>query len=727
MQLVDLPEDGKVRMYDYKEGARLIVDRALRSTKLVKGKKERKRTYYNVVMAFDIETTQLDNLNYDKERDPKQLAKFNITFCWQCSIEGCFIFGRNIEEFFEMLDTAAEELDSIVICYIHNIAYEYNNLCDYFLNGIEDRENDIFFKTRSTPLYFRYRKRFEFRCSKLLTSKGLAKVGKEIGYNKLVGDFDYNVQRDVNTVLTPMELNYCYRDVMILDKFLHKERDDYCRITKKKVCHICHLPFTKTGYVRQDVQKNFSYKPAGRHVLSQTELDEKKYDDISPALWGGYTHTNYRYIAIEVADPFHVDIKSAYPGSMLEEDGFPYCLMLSELNRLDTFLGNLHNKKRAVIAKVTFKNIKMKRGQVPYIPAGKCKMEGVKIVENGKVLYCDELTLVACDVDLNIIEQAYDFKWDDITLHYYYFGIKEPLPYTVIMLVAKYFTGKSSLRDVLGMEAEYQLSKAQLNALYGMMCQALKHMKYEIRNGLAKEIGMEYEPAKTLPYQWAIYVTAYTRRLIYSMILIMQRNNTFIYSDTDSIFFKKDPEAIQAILEHNNNQIARLRVLQKLHYNLIPKNPKGKEQYLFTLDFEDCTPEKSEILNFCSIGAKRYYQQRAPGLYDVTFSGLRATKIEKDEETGERWNGTNTQWLIDEYGTLHNAFMEIKKGTVSIPYKEGVDKLSNFNIRSNFVGELNGIRYERPCTYTLYPQSITLSLNHDLRAFLESPEVDDYD
>ena len=71
--------------------------------------------------------------------------------------------------------------------------------------------------------------------------------------------------------------------------------------------------------------------------------------------------------------------------------------------------------------------------------------------------------------------------------------------------------------------------------------------------------------------------------------------------------------------------------------------------------------------------------------------------------------------------------MEIKKGTVSIPYKEGVDKLSNFNIRSNFVGELNGIRYERPCTYTLYPQSITLSLNHDLRAFLESPEVDDYE
>lgn len=722
MERLSLPEDGDVQVYDYKEGARLIVDRAFKSQKLSKGRKERRRTYYDVIMSFDIETTKLLNLNYNPRTDPNSIKYFNITFCWQCSIDGYFIFGRDIRDFFRMLDMAAAELDGLIICYIHNIAYEFNNLCDYFMAGIEDPDNDIFFKSRSTPLYARYRGAFEFRCSKLLTAKGLAKVGKEIGYNKLTGDFDYNIQRDTDTVLTPLELNYCYRDVMILDKFIAMERTNYCTHEHKKVCSVAHLPFTSTGYVRANVQKDFSYKPAGKYILKQSELTADEYHEIAPALWGGYVHGNFRYIGKAVYDPFHLDIISAYPGSFLEPDGFPYALTRAIIGSVKTLRANLADPKRAVIAKIVYKKIKMKKGMVPYIPAAKTESSR-EIVENGKVLYAEDLSIIACDVDLKLIEQGYDFDWDDVTVEYFYFGIKKPIPYNIITLIETYFNAKTTLKGVPGRELDYAYGKAKLNAIFGMSGQALEHTVYKIIDGVVKEAGMEYQTAKTLPYQWAIYITAYTRRLIYKMITIMQEENVFIYSDTDSIFFKYSKRAMDAVLQHNRERMEYLEELRKLHYNIVPKNPDGVPQYLFTLDFEDCTPTETHIKEMCTIGAKRYYQIKDNGLSYVTFSGLRATKPDEKKKI----NGYNTQRLIDKYGSLLKAFETIKESSVTLPYVEGVDKMSNYNVRSDFRGVLNGKEYRRPCTYTLYPQSIQLSLNHDLKAFLISEVIADYE
>lgn len=728
-----LPHEGKeIDIYTPDEGAQLIIDCALSSKLITKGAKKNRRYYYGCIMSFDIETTKLVNLNYDPKYHPESYHYFNITFCWQVCIDGKFIFGRKPEDFFNMLDAAATGLNGYVICYIHNIAYEFNNLRDFFYSGVADPENDLFFKSRSTPLYTRYRSAFEFRCSKNLTGKSLAAIGESIGYNKLKGDFDYSLQRDHNTVLTPEEVNYCYRDVMILYKYLSIERDNYCSINHKKVTHISHLPFTSTGYVRADMQKYFSRTGHGRYVLQHTELTADEYAEIAPALWGGFTHTNYRYVGIEVSNPLHVDITSAYPGAFLEPDGLPDKFTRARICSKETLLFNLSCKDRAVIAKLKMENVKLKKGGIPYIPAAKGEYNKDKtIIENGKILYAPELTIICCDVDIKLIMEAYDY--DAMSPDYFYFGFKHKAPYSVVMLIEKYFNAKTTLKGVAGAEVEYDYSKRKINAIYGMSCQALLHAVYKLVNGTVRETGVKYESAKTLPYQWSIYITAYTRRLIYSMIQIMQRNNSFIYSDTDSIFFKYDPIAIAAIEDHNRRQREHLQELQKLHFNIIPKNPKGVPQYLFTLSYEDSRPvpdpehpTTSDILTFCSIGAKRYYQEKAPGLYDVTFSGLRATKITKDKD-GKKINGYNTQRLIDIYGSLHAAFEQIKSAWVDLPYIEGVDKMSNYNMTGDFRGELNGIEYRRPCTYTLYPQSTTLSLNYDLKKFLISEVRHDYD
>jgi len=715
MQNLTLPHDGAVECYNWKEGARLLVDRARCSGQIAKGAKKNRRFYYDVIMAFDIETTKLSNLNYNPGFDPECLHYFNICFCWQVMIDGAFIFGRKPEEFFEMLDTAAAELEGYIICYIHNIAYEFNNLRDFFMRGVSGPD-DIFMKSRSTPLYLRYKNAFEFRCSKLLTGKSLAKIGADIGYEKLTGDFDYSVLRDYETELTPLEMNYCFRDVNILYKFLTAERVNFCAAYKKRVTHISHLPYTVTGYVRIDVKKIFSNTAHGRYILKQTALTMQEYLEICGAMWGGYTHANFRYIGDELKNIWHVDIVSAYPGAFLTPDGFPFALVRSRDPTTENFMLNLNDPERAVIGRITFHDLQLKRGGVPYVPASKSAMDAGAIVENGKVLFTNTCTITACDVDFHLIMGAYEYSKIDVD--YYYLGIKKKLPYNIIKLIEKYFAAKTTLKHVPGREIDYAYAKAKLNSVYGMSCTSLLHPTYSIINGTCVETGVDYEPANTIPYQWAIYITAYTRRLIYGMICEMQKNNTFVYSDTDSIFFKYDRAALDAIEAHNERQREYLKGLQKLYFDITPKNPEGETQYLFTLDVEDYDAEKNEttIDTFCAIGAKRYYIGRGAGVYDVTFSGLRATKSKKGV------NGYNTQRLIDMFGSLNDAFAAIKNGSVDLPYVEGVDKLSNYNISADFVGELGGRTYRRPCSYTLYPQSIRLSLNHELKAFLGNVE-----
>lgn len=718
MYEVTLPYDGKQVFYNYKEGSRIIADHAQRAGVLCKGAKQNRRYYYDVIMAFDIETTKLENLNYDPKYCPESLHYFNITFCWQCSVDGLFIFGRKPEEFFEMLDTASTMLDGLIVCFVHNLAYEFNNLRDFFLAGLE-KDDDIFMKTRSTPLYLRYRSSFEFRCSKQLTGKSLAKIGSEIGYNKLVGDFDYSVPRDFESNLEPLELNYCFRDVMILDRFLKSERDNFCKAYNKRVVNIAHLPYTVTGYVRLDVKKYFSNTNHGRYILKHTELTLEEYLEISAALWGGYTHANFRYIGEELTDVFHADIVSAYPGAFLTPDGFPYKLTRSRVCTVESFLNNLNTPDRAVIANVTFHGLILKRGGVPYVPALKSKCDPTSIIENGKVLYSAECNITACDVDLKLIMGAYDYE--SIEIGWYYFGHKQKLPYNIIMLIVKYFAAKTTMKSDPSKIVDYGYAKSKLNSIYGMSCASLLHAVYKFAGGSCVESGFEYEPAKVIPYQWAIYITAYTRRLIYGLICKSAQNGSFAYSDTDSIFFRRDPVLFEAIREHNEKQREYLQELRKWHFDIIPKSPKGVEQYLFTLDYEDCTENETDIKSFCAIGAKRYYIGRGDGVYDVTFSGLRATK-----SSGGK-NGYNVDRLIKQYGSLHKAFLKIKENYVDLPYVEGVDKLSNYNITANFYGILNGREYRRPCSYTLYPQSIRLTLNHDLKAFLQSERRNEFE
>lgn len=716
MLVVDTLHDGKINIYNYKEGIDIITEELKKSIVYVKGKKELAKNYTNIIMSFDVETTKVLNDLYDPKKHTQMYKYFNVVFCWQVSINGKFVFGRSVTDFFKMVDAVNRiNKKGFIICYIHNFAYEYNNLADYFISRVNDREKDLFFKSHSQPLFIRCGS-FEFRCSKELTHKSLAKIGKDIGYNKLKGDFDYNIERYINTELSALEVNYCYRDVIILDKFIKQEIKNYAAKMNLPE-NPAILPLTSTGYVRSDVQKNFSRTPKGHYILQHTALTEQEYDAIRSAFWGGFTHADYKKIGKEFHDVSHRDITSAYPSQFLKT--FPYKLTKGTMLDKELFFSNLKRKNFAIIAKLTITDIQIKKDHmIPYLPTSKCeefyngKLRKFINNDNGKIYGAPAVTFWACDIDINIILDVYEYT--DVVIHEYYYGFKKVLPYRLVNTVLGYFKAKTEYKNVEGKEFEYAYQKALLNSVYGLSATACRHDDLTVLGLDTVATGSTYKPSNTIPFQWAIYITAYVRQLLYGFIKdLANMNDAYIYSDTDSIFYLPSNDTEQYFEEYNNKNKKFIEHWKHLYNNILPSTSEGLPQYLGS--FLD---EHDDIKNFATIGSKRYYVTHSDGLTELTFAGLSGTKIEK--VNGQKQNGFNTNRLIQTYGSIQKAFETIRatedgsRGIVALSYVEGVDKLSNYNTRFNYEGTVCGIKVYRPCAYVLYGQSTKLSLNQAL-------------
>lgn len=738
MQVMTMPRDGNVPVYTWQEGVKLIVESCHENGFTTIGRKRNARRYYNTFITFDIETTKLLNENWTRKM-PNKYKYFNYTYLWGVCVDGKFICGREIADFFSMLHAIQQMVDGYIVAAVHNLAFEYFNNIDYFTKT--DFE-DGFFRNASTPLYVRL-KGFEFRCTAQLTHKSLSQIGKEVGIEKL-DDFAYDRLLSPLSELTPNDFNYQYRDVYILWVFLKREIENYA-----KRAHVdanpAALPLTQTGYVRNDIKKNFSHTNAGYRLLQNTELTEDEYLFIRPAFYGGNVHANFRIIGREFlrAEGFpvlHIDLKSAYPWVIVTK---PFMLKLTYCASKVTESRILEWLKRdnfGFVADVILWDIDLKPKHIPYIPHDDFDVKSIPLKstsENGKLVSAEALKITVCDDDLRLILNVYDVGSIEVVRAYY--GIKRKLPYNIVATVVSYFNSKTTLKDVETGDAEadtyikylYSLEKQKLNGIYGLFATRLENYEFNVDTQTLEvkpSEEPEYKPAKVLPYQIALQITAYVRAAIVNMCCFLSRtkNNQFWYCDTDSIFCKDTPEARAYVEAWNAERRAEAEELSKLYFDVIPLTPKGKPQILGSFDVEEeCKVSNDPIkepyaVSFCTIGAKRYYIGFSDGTYEITFSGLRATKRKFDKKTGKWYNGYNTQRLIDKYGSMNKAFLAIKEGTVSLPFVDGVDKLGHYNVRANFVSHAFGYEVRRPCSYTLFGQSINLSLNGSLKWFLTS-------
>lgn len=741
MQTMIFPYDGKTNVYDWREGVGIIVEACKNNGTCRIGRGKNARDYYNTFLTFDIETTKLTNEHWTP-KTPQMYRYFNYTYLWGVYCNDKFICGREIADFFSMLSAIQKMIAGAYLCsFVHNLAFEYFNNIDYFTNtGYEDG----FFRNASTPLYIRL-SGFEFRCTAQLTHKSLAQIGKDVGIKKL-DDFAYDRLLSPLSDLSVNDINYQYRDVLIVARFIEKEVKNYSRRAHVDA-NPAALPLTQTGYVRNDIKKNFSRTNAGYLMLKNTALTEEQYYFIRPAFYGGNVHNNFRTCGVELrADEgnplLHVDLKSAYPWAIITKE---FMLKLTEYEGSIsewTLLKWLERKHFGFIADVVLIGVDLKPKRIPYIPKDEYKVKSVPVdmvSENGKLVSAEALQITLCDEDLRLILDTYNIE--HIEVKRLFWGIKKRLPYSIVSTVISYFNSKSTLKDVETGDPEqdaylrylYNLEKQKLNGCYGLFSTSLCNFTYSV-NAQTLEVKrsdeQEYKEASVLPYQCALQITAYVRAAIVNMcnFLCSTPGCQFWYCDTDSIFCRDTPEARQYVKEWNEERYAEVMRLQNLYFDIAPVSPKGVQQILGSFDIEDDVNEEDEAkrpIAFCSIGAKRYYITYADGTTEITFSGLRATKRVQDKKTKKYSNGYNTQRLIDMYGTIHKAFLAIKEDNVSLPFVDGIDKLSHYNVRGNFVSHEFGYEVRRPCSYTLVGQSINLSLNESLKYFLTTKDYCD--
>ena len=263
----------------------------------------RKKQYYNIPCAFDIETTST-YLNGEKVA---------FMYVWVLNINGTSIIGRTWEQFETCLETIHQKLytnpERIFLIYVHNLAFEMA-----FIERRFKWEKVFSIDTRK-PIYARDNRGIEFRCSYLLSGYSLAKVADNLQtfkIKKLVGDLDYYKVRHNRTYISPKEMRYVINDGRIVVAYISEEIERNGNIAK--------IPLTKTGYVRLACRRNcFSKSHREKHGnvyrarIKALTLTLDEYDLLKQAFAGGFTHANPFYTNKILHNVKSYDFTSSYP------------------------------------------------------------------------------------------------------------------------------------------------------------------------------------------------------------------------------------------------------------------------------------------------------------------------------------------------------------------------------------------------------------------------------
>ena len=546
-------------------------------------------------MTFDIETTNID----------EQGKKYAYMYHWQACIAGLVCFGRTWSEFLTFMYNLEKAMnlskDKKIVVYVHNLSFEFHFIYD-FLVFDSVFALDSHKVVRATAGYF------EFRCSYLLSNMSLAKFienSEGCTHSKGIYDLDYRKLRTPKTVLTPRENGYCYNDVYGLwEAVRYRLQHD----------SLASIPLTSTGYVRRECRQAMRKNRKNRERFLEWQIDDKLYNLIKKIFRGGNTASN-RYLADQILDDVgSYDLSSAYPFAMAAYK-YPTKFMEYDIDTLADY-DELVKKGYAVIGTYRFDGIEIKNNTpIAYIPYSKCTaISSDAVIYNGRILSASWLVISLTEIDMSIILEEYSYT--EVACTDTYIAIKEYLPEEFIKVVFSYFDKKSRLKGKKGYEYEYMKSKNNLNSLYGMIATDIIRDEILFSDGEFEKISPDVETAlekyyssrnSFLTYQWGMYVTAYTRRLLEDGLRACGLDA--VYCDTDSVKFigdhREDFERInkrirEYCIEHNRKHSIEI---------------DGKLYEMGTYDHD------ADYDRFVTLGAKKYAYEDDSGVH-VTVAGL---------------------------------------------------------------------------------------------------------
>lgn len=670
----------------------------------------KKITYLNIESAFDIETTSI-KLSDDSKSAFMYIWMFGIGYGNEV------FYGRTWQEFSDMCKLLKESLDlsdeKRLVVYVHNLGYEFQFMRKYL------EWEKVFSIGERKPIKAVTVDGIEFRDSYILSGYSLEKTAENLvshSVKKLTGNLDYSLIRTKDTELSQDEMDYCENDILVVNAYINEQIEQYKDISK--------IPMTNTGRVRQYVRDNCYYTSKShkktnkgkyqryRQMMMDMTLHVNEYIQLKRAFMGGFTHANANYSGVLLEDVTSIDFTSSYPATMLSEQ-YPMSkgrkVQIKSLQELDEYC-----KHYCMVFDIKFTNIKSKISHENYLSESKCYILKGSEINNGRVYSAEELAITITNVDFDIMKQCYNWESIQITNAVRYH--KGYLPKSIIESILKLYEDKTVLKGVEGKEVEYLLSKGMLNSVYGMcVTDVVKHEHtYSDEWGLQlvdidEEIN-KYNNSKSrfLFYPWGVFVTAYSRRNLWTGIIAL--GDDYVYSDTDSIKLLNYENHKGYIEWYNNYVIQKLKDMCK-HYELnenrlSPKTQNGVEKMLGVWDYE------GTYSRFKTLGAKRYMSEK-DGKIELTVAGL-------SKQNGINYMIEKSNNDVDKVFDMFNDNLYIPKDRTGKMTHTYVDEYQEYSIKDylgneSFIQVESGVHLE-PCEFTL---SISEQYNTFLRNFVK--------
>ena len=570
--------------------------------------------------------------------------------------------------------------------YVHNFGFEFNHLRniedfnEQFAKVSRKGRGATFARTPRKPMksvITKNKVKIEYRDSYILTQKSLAAWcdDEKLPVKKL--DEDESFYMKIRTPESNIDdvIQYSINDVVCMIYGLEKYREKYGCIE--------NIPLTQTGGIRRVCVENVTKQNAFwanlcTNVTTKYTLD--LFRDLSAAFVGGWTHANAYFAGEIFHNIWHGDFASSYPTVMTTRT-FP-CYdfetyegddAYNEFMELDMHDLEDPELKYHYMITVRVKNFHTTR-QNTFWSVSKC--EYVKypanaddpvtiITDNGKIEWCEEAVITMTDLDWYIFRQAYSIEeFDVIRLSK---AMCDYLPIEMIKTILDYYGYKTSLKMdeddpdwSPSIDSQYVESKQFINGIYG--CSVTKVVSDDVlmtedgwvkipltEEAFNKKVWSTKEESTFLSYQIGVWVTAWARYNLWSLILQFDKGITgsyVLYGDTDSLFLR-DGCNLSIVKKYNEkveylerDVAARLGFDEELY---VPKTKKGvpKRLGLFAAE-DDCG------WNFKTLGAKRYCTEK-DGVVKCTIAGLPKESGPNKIKTLDDFNN-NTRWNTKESG-----------------------------------------------------------------------------
>lgn len=653
------------------------------------GKSKAKQiSYFNILSAFDIETSVLADIE----------QAFMYVWQWHfVNLEtdaSITLYGRTWEEWQDALSLICDTLPENVYIVVldHNLSYEFQFLSSLYSFAPEE----VFATNPREILKCTMRQHLEFRCTMRHSNTSLSVYTRQwhVKHQKLSGEeFDYNKIRYPWTELTDQELKYAFHDVVGLCEAYRAELA-YWKDT------LYTIPYTSTGYVRRICKKEWSKINYLERRSWIPGLDV--YRLLTEAFRGGDTHGDRRHAtpadygrAVIVENVASYDRVSSYPDVLINCQ-YP----LGEWYRIQTkkrpYIGvdelekYIYQYEKSVVTRVHFTGIRLKnmRWEMPYIPKDKCIALEDPQLDNGRVVRAAALSMTITDPDWEIIKSEY--AWDSVSFSDTWYCRRRFLPEFFCEVVRQFYRDKTLLKgSEPGSldEIEYGLKKSLLNALYGMCAQHvirdntvytdddnnpyIQEWEYKanqkedeigrpltererraIQDQLAQEQLDAAKKKAFVPYQIGVWCTAWARLELHRAFwAVAAQGGTSIYADTDSC------KCIGTVDFSELNDYYQKRSLARGAY---ADDRHGNRYYMGVYDHEYTAPK------FAHMGAKKYIYEDNAGKLHLTVAGVNKKKGAAELEKLGGFSAWHGGTVFNEAGGVKGVYNDSDFGYITI-------------------------------------------------------------